>query len=531
MLGDVVVAAERDGLETAAAIGIARGRVVSVGDRETVTAAAEQGARVIDATGSAVVPGFHDAHLHLVDLVRSREETDLVGARDFGQLLDAVAERVAVTPADAWIVGRGWSADSLDLAHLDRLDAAVAGRKAFLQSRDGHSAWTSPDALAAAGITASSADPTGGRIERLDGRPTGVLRETAVELVRPFVERLTGAAFSGALLTAAGELNRLGLTGVTDAGDFTGANGRGRYAALGDSFSTLADSAGVLHGRLGIRCNVPADALNAAVGLGLRTGEAIEGAAAVEVGWLKVFSDGALGSRTAALFEPYSCDAGGDGTGILTVARVDLEEIVSTARAAGIGVAVHAIGDRANAIAVEVLAHGAAAGLHRDRIEHVQLIRAEDRERLAGSGIVASMQPVHCPADRDAVDRCWAGREGDAYAWRSLADAGATLAFGSDAPVEPVNPWLGIYAAVRRRYPGDPESWHPEQALAFGQALAAYTSGPAIASGRPDRGHLRPGAVADLAILDRGLAEIVAVPEDLPMTRAQLTMVMGDTVE
>lgn len=530
VVGDVVVAALRDGLETAGAVGIADGRVVMVGDRHTVTAAAAPGARVVYASGSAVVPGLHDAHIHLVDLARSRVEIDLTPAGNPAELRDLIAHRLADLPHEAWVLGRGWSADSLPPGEVVALQTVVADRRAFLRSRDGHSAWASAAVLARAGLSAERGDPPGGRIERnLDGSLSGIVRETAVDLVRPVVERARGAELARALGETLDDLAQLGLTGFTDAGDFTADGGTGRHAGLGDSFSSLAGVAEVLAGRARVTINIPRAALGAARAAGLRTGQSLDGTGAVRVGWVKLFSDGALGSRTAALFEPYSCEAGGDGTGFMILAPEDLDAALRGAHSTGIGVAVHAIGDRANAVVLDAYERAPRPThevRHRDRIEHAQLTRPADRLRMSRGGVVASMQPIHCLSDRAHVERCWAGRQQDAYAWRSIGDAGVVLAFGSDAPVESPDPWLGVQAAVHRRLSGEPEAWQPQEALSFAAALNAYTMGPATALGVTDEGHLRVGARADLAVLNRSLADLMAT-DDYTGTRSDLTLLAG----
>ena len=315
----------------------------------------------------------------------------------------------------------------------------------------------------------------------------------------------------------------MGITGATDAGDYTARGGFGRYAALGDSFSNL--SAAALEGRVRLTIDLPGDAISAASGLGLRTVAALDDTR--RVGWAKVYADGALGSRTAALFEPYSCSPG--DRGIMRVTPTELDALLGGGRAAGIGLAIHAIGDRAVAEVLDAYQRAGTrpAALPPDRIEHAQLTRPVDRSRFAALDVTASMQPLHCPSDRAAVEACWAGRTEDAYAWRSLAAAGARLAFGSDAPIEPPDPWLGMFAAVHRRYPHESQAWHPTEAVDIAAALSAYTLGPARALGRRDEGHLRPGALADLAILDTDLTTLLAGDERLAAVRSTLTLVAG----
>ncbi len=526
ILGQVVVAARPDGLERAEAIGIADGRVVSVGSRHDVLDAAAPGATVLDVRDSAVIPGLHDFHLHLVGMARARRSVALADVTSYAELVDRVRGAARPLPRGAWLYGRGWSETHLDQAALHLLEAAVDGRPAALTSHDGHSVWASAAARRLAGLSTATPDPDGGRFERdTHGEPNGVLRERAMAaVVDAITERLSGAALAAALDEQLAEMAAFGLTGATDAGDYTAANGIGEYAQMGDSFSNLA-SVG-LGGRLRLTIDMPSDAMALAAARGLRTGDALD--ATRRVGWAKVYSDGALGSRTAALFEPYSCGDDQD-RGILRVAADELDALLRDGRAAGIGLAIHAIGDRA--VAEVLAAYGRAPsrpeGVPPDRLEHAQLVRPRDRPRFAALDVTASMQPLHCPSDRDAVEECWAPRQGQAYAWRSLLDAGARLAFGSDAPIEPVDPWLGMFAAVHRRYPADASDWRPEESINVPAALWAYTLGPALGMGRADEGHLRPGAVADLAVLDADVATLLAGDERLAAIRSRLTLLGG----
>ncbi|MDQ2941161.1 MAG: amidohydrolase [Chloroflexota bacterium] len=525
--GQVVIAALPGGIETAEAIGLADGRVVSAGrDREVVEAAA-RGAAVIDARNVAIVPGIHDFHLHLVGMARSRRALQLDQAPDFAELLERVSRRAAHLAPDAWLTGRGWSEASLDAGALRRLEAAVGERPAFLYSHDGHSAWASAVARRHAGIAAGTPDPSGGRLEReASGEPNGILREAATELVGHIAARLQGDALADAIDETLAELGGMGITAATDAGDYDDANGVGEYFAFGDSFSSLAELAPRIAPRLRLTLDIPSDAIAAAAEHGLRTGAPFAG---LRFGWAKAYADGALGSRTAALFAPYSCDEAA-GSGILRLGPDQLHAMIGAARPAGIGLAIHAIGDRAAAAVLDAVeaAPPRIPGAVSDRLEHAQLVRPLDRSRFAALGVTASMQPIHAAADHGAVDRCWAGRAAHAFAWRSLAGAGALLAFGSDAPFETVNPWLGLFAAVRRRFPGEAgPGWHTEEALDSVTALSAYTLAPARAFGALDEGHLRPGAHADLAVMSIDLPTLLAADERLATAHADLTLVAG----
>ena len=529
--GQVMLAAVPGALERAEAIGIAGGRVVSAGAARDVIDAAVPRARVVDAGAAAVIPGLHDFHVHLVGLARTRSGVLLDDAADAGEVAARLRAHAAERPS-GWITGRGWSEAQLGGEPRSILEDAVGRRPAFVTSHDGHSAWASAAARRSAGVTDTTPDPAGGRIERgADGEPTGILRETALDLVAGHVPRLLGDALQGALDATISDLAGLGITGASEAGDYTDANGIGADAELGDSFSTVTDLADLVDGRLRMTLGIPVDALAAAVGRGHRTGRPLTGRRTMRFGWAKEYADGALGSGTAALFAPRTCGDG--GTGILRVTGDELDGLFATARAGGIGLAIHAIGDRA---AAEVLAAvgrapARAPGAPNDRIEHAQLVRAEDRAFFSRLGVTASIQPIHAAADRDLVESCWDGRQADAYAWRSLCDAGALLVAGSDAPIESVNPWLGVFAAVHRRLPKDERGdWRPDEALTVPEALHAYTLAPALAIGVADEGHLRIGARADLAVLNIGLDALLTGEFDPDAVRAELTMMDGSNV-
>lgn len=531
--GQVLVAAQPASLERAEAIGIAGGRVVSAGTRAEVLSGAAQNHRLIEAGASAVIPGLHDFHIHLVGLARTRMGVLLDDARDGSELIGRLRGHASSLPSDAWVRGRGWSERQLATTTPADLDAAVAGRPAFITSHDGHSAWASAEARRLSGMGEVTQDPVGGRIERdIGGRPTGILRETALDLVSSAVPEPQGEQLRPALEATLRDLAGHGITGVSEAGDYTAEGGIGQDAALGDSHSTLTDLGDVLDGRLRMTLGIPVDAISAAAERGLRTGARLAGRRTMRFGWAKEYADGALGSGTAALFEPGGCGDG--GTGILRVTPESLDALFSAARPAGIGLAIHAIGDRAAAVVLDAIerAGEAADGTPADRMEHLQLVRERDRARLASLGVTASIQPIHAAADRDLVETCWDGRQADAYAWRSLRAAGALLAAGSDAPVESVNPWLGVFAALHRRMPADPRGdWRPEQAMSAVEALHAYTLGPARAVGAEDEGHLRVGARADLAVLNVGLDALLGGEVDFEAVGSKTTIVDGGVID
>ncbi len=351
-------------------------------------------------------------------------------------------------------------------------------------------------------------------------------------MVAGLVPRAQGEALRTALEATLTELRSYGITGASEAGDYTDRNGIGADADLGDSYSTLTDLADVLDGRFRMTLGIPVDAIPAATARGLRTAAPLAHRRTMRFGWAKEYADGALGSGTAALFHPRSC--GDQDPGILRVQPADLDALFAAARPARIGLAIHAIGDRAAATVLDAVERAPARlpGVPKDRMEHLQLMRASDRHRLARLGVIASIQPIHAAADRDLVEECWDGRQDDAYAWRGLVDARALLAAGSDAPVESVNPWLGVFAALHRRLPTDARGdWRSTEALGIVEALHAYTLGPALACDANDEGHLRPGARADLAVLNVELDALLSGEVDHAAIRAESLVIDGALVE
>lgn len=533
LAGQVVVSVGPAGLQTAEAIGVADGRVVAVGSRDDVLEAAAPGARMVATGGSAIIPGIHDFHLHLVGMARARHAVQLGGAATFDDLVATVRRAGSRLLPDLWLLGWGWREELLAAGDLVRLEEAVGERAVLLHSHDGHSAWASSAARRRAGLGLASADPPGGRIERRgDGAPNGILRESATDLVESVADRLRGPALDAALDGVLAELAGLGITGATDAGDTTTESGLGEYAALGDSASLLLGGRARLDGRIRLSVNVPAAAIGAASLLGLRTGEPLPGSSTIRTGWAKAYLDGALGSRTAALHAPY-LGGGPNDVGIARLAPGELDGLLAAGRAAGIGLAMHAIGDRAVTLALDAFGRARARGIGvpPDRIEHAQLVRTADLARFADLGVTASLQPVHVVTDRPAAESAWADRLATAYPWRSLASAGARLAFGSDAPIEPANPWRGLFAAVHRRAPEERSGdWQPQEALDATVALAAFTRAPAIGIGRVEEGSLAIGSVADLAVLNVDLATLLAADERLASVRSELTLVAGREV-
>ncbi len=455
------------------------GRIIAVGPK--AREAAGRRAEVVNLRGVAW-PGLIDSHIHLEGMADRKLTVDLTGASDLREALARVKEWAKGLPKDGWLIGSGWYNDAWpDRAFptRQRLDQTSAGRPAYLRRKDGHSAWVSSAALRAAGIERGTPDPSGGHIDRDDkGEPTGILRETAMQLVSQLLPHPREAALDGAMARVLNDLARLGVTSVHS---MDGARGLGSLQRL--------RSRGPLPVR--VTYNLPLADLPHAERIGVRSGW---GDSWLRIWGVKAFLDGSLGSRTAEML---------DGSGTQLLPQPDLVDVVERCAQAELNVCLHAIGDGAVRRALDALApHHEAWSRWRPRIEHAQCVNPKDVPRMAKIGVIASMQPIHAVADRELADADWPDVAMHAYAWGALERAGVRLAFGSDAPVETADPIAGIDAATawRRR-----AGWHPELAVTRASALRAYTSGAAYAAGmEADLGALRPGKLCDVTVVDGG---------------------------
>lgn len=481
------------------ALAIRGRRILAVGDDTSIQMLAEPGAPVDELEGRTVIPGLVDAHIHLAWFARTLMSVNLHEVPSKAEAVRRVAEFTTKMEPGEWILGQGWwqelwEGDSFPTAA--DLDPVSLDNPVYLYAKSGHAAWINSAALRAAGITAETPDPPGGEIVRDEsGIPTGTLLENAMELVtipQPSAEQVVAW-----LEVAQPHLWRVGLTGVHDMDDMV-------------CFEALQ----MLHtdGNLGLRVLKqirPEEGLDHAIALGLRYGF---GDNMLRIGGLKLFADGALGPATALMMEPYEGQP--NNRGVATMEKEAIYQLVGRASAAGIPSVIHAIGDRAirdvldvyEAVRKEEAARGLSPNRMRHRIEHVQIVHPDDKARLAELSIIASMQPVHATGDMTAADRLWGERVKWSYNPRLQLEMGAVVAFGSDAPVEPVEPLRGIHAAVTRRKPDGrpgPEGWVPDARVTIDEALRAYTIGPAYAAGMEDRlGQLKPGYLADLVVLE-----------------------------
>jgi predicted amidohydrolase YtcJ len=475
------------------AVAVAAGRIVAVGPATALEPWIGSATRVVDARGATLTPGLVDAHIHLVEWAGSLDELSLREAASREEVGRLLAGFAAARPGAGWLVGRGWDENAWSAPpHRSVLDAVCPGRPVLLHSHDFHAVWLNGEALRRAGITRVTPDPEGGRIEREpQGEATGVLREHAVRLVASLARVEDDAADLQRLRRAAARLLAWGVTGVQN---FEAARAHRLLRALASSEGP----------RVRVLAHLHHSGLEPARELGLESGLGDEW---FRVGALKLFADGTLGSRTAALNEPY---AGTDDRGMELIAPDALREVVARATSARLSVAIHAIGDRAVQNALDAIegAGTARAGLAMPpRLEHVQLARTADVPRFAALGVTASLQPSHAVADRPLVERAWPDRVSRAYPARALLESGARLAFGADAPVESPDPSLGLHAAVTRRSPnGETAGWLAAQTVSLDAALTAYTEGPARAAGLwPRAGRIAPGLPADLVLWEADL--------------------------
>lgn len=497
------------------------GRVVAVGKLDKLVQEFH-GAHLEDLQGRVVLPGLTDAHVHFRQYSLGLHDINCDTATR-AECLERVRIAAAGAKPGVWLRGHGWRQNGWPEGFGDAamLDAAAPRNPVYLSAASMHAAWANSAAFKAAGISAQTPDPPNGYIQRdSGGQASGILFEAAMPLVADAIPQPIPEEDVAAMQAAQTRFWTYGLTGLHD---FDRARS---FRAL----QTLRERGEL---RLRVLKHIPVESLDHAVEVGLRSGF---GDDLLRLGSVKVFADGALGPRSAAMFEPYLGEPA--NRGMLFVDSEQLLEWGQQAAQGGLGLTVHAIGDRAvhevlNAFE-QLRAYERQHGLpaRRHRIEHVQVQHPDDLKRLGQLGLVASMQPLHAIADLQAAETYWGPRIQYAYGWKTQLEAGAVLAFGSDAPVESPNPFLGLHAAVTRRRPDGgpgPQGWLPEQRLSLSQALIAFTQGPAFAAGMENRlGCLAPGYLADLIVLEEDPFEIDA--HELRNVQPLATMVGGDWV-
>ncbi len=489
---------------TAEALAVADGKIVGVGTSEALLAAYPDAERV-DAKGHAVIPGLIDAHVHLMSLGISMLQADLVGATSKSETLERLQAFEATLPDEAWLTGRGWDQnDWAEKAFPDRydLDALFPDRPVWLRRIDGHAAWANSAAIKVVGeeFVRALPDPEGGKIMRdVRGEPTGIFVDAAMDLIDDKVPAPTDEQYAQALQLAIEACSKHGLTGVHEAGVGLKQVNLYRQAIDADQFNLR------LYGMIG--------GAGRTLDHFCENGHLLDYGDKLTVRSVKLYMDGALGSRGAALLADYSDEPGNQG--LLMRSPEDIQAVVTRAMQCKLQVNTHAIGDRGNRVVLDayetaIAETGFQDGRH--RVEHAQIVALEDIPRFAEMDVVASVQPTHATSDMYwAEDRVGPKRIQGAYAWRKLLNAGARLALGSDFPVERVNPMLGFYAAITRQdaeaWPE--EGWYPEERLTRAEALRGFTLDAAWAAFQEDQlGSLERGKWADFVILSHNIMTV-----------------------
>ncbi len=510
------------GLPEGSAIAVRGERVLALGGDAEVAPLVGPGTRVVELRGRLVVPGFNDAHVHFLDGGFGLLSVDLRSARDERDFARRLGEHVKTLPKGTWILQGNWDHQAWpSKAEPTRqlIDAVTPEHPVFVSRLDGHMALANSLALRIAGVTRDTPDVEGGTIVRdAAGEPTGLLKDNAMDLVSRGVPEPSRELNLWAARAALREAARHGVTTIQDNSSV-------------DALPTYQElrSRGELTARFYVwRYATPS--LEPLKRTGVRTGLGDDW---IRLGALKILSDGSIGSATAALFEPFLDNP--KSTGLLLHSQQELERLILDADAAGFQLAVHAIGDRANALVLDAFAKVVKQHGPRDRrfrVEHAQHVRGSDLERFRALGVVASVQPSHCIDDMRFVEK-HIGRQRlpDAYRWASFLAAGVTLAFGTDWFVEPLDPRLGLYAAVTREFKegGPPGGFQAQERVSLEDALDAYTRGSAYAEyAEKDKGTLLPGRLADLVVFEHDLFRIQ--PREVLTTPVDLTLVGGRVV-
>ncbi len=516
--GTVLAGPDLRKIENGAVI-VREGKFAWVGPASELPAVSER-AIVIDATGMTVLPGLVDSHAHVSGLGAALDTVDLVGSTSYEEVIARIVKGAEGAPAGEWILGRGWDQNDWPVKEFPTaaaLDSAVGDRPVWVRRIDGHAGLATRAAMRAAQITSATPDPPGGRIVRdASGAPTGVFIDAAMDLIDSIIPPPSRTVRRSRLLEAAREIASKGLTAVHDAGVDQDTIQLVRelidaeelpirvYAMLGDDTELLD--------------------------YWFERGPLVDYGNRLTVRSVKLYADGALGSRGAALLQPYADDP--SNRGLMVSTREHIEQRARRALAAGFQVGTHAIGDAGVRNVLDAYEAAGVTPVARYRIEHFQVVAPEDFARAAKMGVIAAMQPTHATSDMPwAEDRIGEERARGAYAWRRVLDAGARLTLGSDFPVEQVDPLLGLYAAVTRQdLNGKPDGgWFPLQKLTIAEAIRGFTLDTAYAAFEEDRrGSIDVGKFADLTIVRPDPTSSPAAM--IPKTEVLYTIVNGDVV-
>ncbi len=471
--------------------------------------------------GRLVLPGFTDSHTHFAMYSLGLQRVSLEGTQTADEALALLRKKADELPDGNWVFGVDWNKNIWPGGSAPPLavtDAALPNHPLRVVSKCGHLTWTNSQGLLRAGIHENTPNPEGGEIEReaASGQLTGVLKENAAELISSILPETTPEELLAAMRVGLTQAHRFGLVGIHNC----------ENAQVFSAFQTLLG-----RGELAFRVHhhLAMEELDHAIALGLRTGS---GTPTLNLGRRKLFIDGALGSQTACMLEPFCGTI--DDCGIVVTSKEKLHVLIKKAAEHGISSAVHAIGDKANRDVLDIYQAihplTAAHGL-RQRIEHAQLVEANDFARFKELDVIASVQPLHATSDKDLVDKHWGTRGVGAYAFKTFIDMGIRWAYGSDVPVETPDPLKGIYAAVSRRRESEPTAapWYPDQKVTMTEAIHGYTMGAAYAAYQEQyQGSLSVGKLADAVVLSQNL---FSIPEaEIPDTSIDYTIIGGQIV-
>jgi predicted amidohydrolase YtcJ len=513
----------------AEALAIAGDKILAVGSREEILKSKGPDTKIIDLDGHFVMPGFNDAHMHLASAGLEKMNVNLVGAKTLDEFRDRLRAKIESADAGAWVVGEGWDETLWPVKVLPTrwdLDEVSGQHPVYLDRVDGHIAVANTRALQLASVTVASKDPSGGKIDRgEDGTPTGILREKAKEAVAAVIPKPTPEKRRQAIELA---LADLASHGVTSAQDYSSWDDFKIYEAL--------EREGKLTARISewLSFDESIEQLNS------KRNSHPASDNMLHTGMLKGFMDGSLGSKTAALLEPYSDDP--QNSGLPQYAADKLNAMTKERVLAGYQIGFHAIGDKGAQMALDAFAEAEKAAKeekvkaadggtdYRLRIEHAQVTTAQQILRFKELKVIASMQPSHLLTDMNwAESRLGAKRAEHSYAWAEFLRRGVVLAFGTDYPVEPVTPFRGLYAAITRMSEDGRKTYYPAQKINIEQAIAAYTTGAAFAEfAEKEKGKLEPGMLADFVVLDQDIT--AAQPPKILQTKVLRTVVGGKTV-
>jgi len=477
---------------SASALAIEGEKIFAMGENDEILHLANRKSKIIDLKGKTILPGLFDSHIHLLHYGLKLSSINCE-TQSKKECLQKVKEKVLHTPPGKWIKGQGWDHNRWEegIGSKEELDAISTTHPIYLAAKSLHASWVNSQALALARITRSTPNPPGGEIVRdLHGEPNGILLESASTLVEQAIPSPTQEQKKRALQEGQSQLFQYGITAVHDFDEWS-------------IFPLLQSMKSNGEFPLRVVKSIPLPSLEEAIQQGFYSGMGDEN---LRIGWLKLFMDGALGTQTAAMLQTY--EGSHDQFGTLLLSTKELTEIGEAAEQNGIGLAIHAIGDKAVRMVLEGFQQIQSSFPQQkekipDRIEHVQIVHPSDIQKMASLHLIASMQPIHLISDMETAEKYWGKRCDHAYAWNSLEKAGIPLIFGSDAPVESPNPFLGIHACLTRQNIQTNQKLSPQQCISLSSALKGYASTPGrIFSAHHPLGEIQAGSPADLIILN-----------------------------